>query len=437
MMEKFIDSFRLKREREDYATIHETVERDIVFKGTNLWILIFAIFIASIGLNINSTAVIIGAMLISPLMGPIIGMGYSLATYDFLLLKRAIYNFSFAVVTGLVTSTIYFSITPLNEAHSELFARTSPSIYDVLIALFGGLAGIVAMSSKKKGNVIPGVAIATALMPPLCTAGYGIATFNGEFFFGAIYLFTINTVFIGVATLMTTRFLRFPLREQIDERRKAVANRWVTGLVFITAVPSIFFGYRLVLKDQFMRNSRSFVNNVTFVEGCYLLKSDIDPNKKEIRLVYGGKELTAAIKQQITERTKDFHLYESSLVFQQGFAVEDIGKELTQAENLKAEINRLTLLLRAAEEREDSVRRAGELGGHILRELTPLFPEIISCSITRANFFSSDTLSDAFVAVLVSKNMRRTNAERRKIEHWLGARLGSQRVRLFVEAYRP
>ncbi len=186
--------FDLRSEMEDYNSIHQEIEKGIIFKGTNLWILMFAIVVASVGLNMNSTAVIIGAMLISPLMGPINGMGYSLATYDFPLFKRSIKNFTYAVIVSLLTSSIYFLITPLNEAHSELLARTSPSIYDVIIALFGGLAGIVAMSSKLKGNVIPGVAIATALMPPICTAGYGLATLQFNFFFGALYLFLTSTL---------------------------------------------------------------------------------------------------------------------------------------------------------------------------------------------------------------------------------------------------
>ncbi|HZH55403.1 MAG TPA: DUF389 domain-containing protein, partial [Sphingobacteriaceae bacterium] len=156
-MNKLFRRFNIRSEQEDYAVIHQVMESGIVFKGTNLWILIFAIFIACVGLNVNSTAVIIGAMLISPLMGPIIGMGYSLATYDFTLLKKAASNFGFAVASGLITSTLYFLVTPISEAHSELLARTQPNIYDVLIALFGGLAGIIAMSSKVKGNIIPGV----------------------------------------------------------------------------------------------------------------------------------------------------------------------------------------------------------------------------------------------------------------------------------------
>jgi len=182
---RFLD---LTSDLDDIDQIHSSIEKGIIFKGTNLWILIFAIVIASVGLNTNSTAVIIGAMLISPLMGPINGMGYSIATYDFALFQRALKNFTFAVAASLLASTVYFSISPLSRAHSELLARTSPTIYDVLIALFGGLAGIVAISSRHKGTVIAGVAIATALMPPLCTAGYGLATLQFSYFFGAFYL---------------------------------------------------------------------------------------------------------------------------------------------------------------------------------------------------------------------------------------------------------
>ena len=188
--------FNLRPDLEEEQAIIEEVTRGVSYRGANLWILIAAIFIASLGLNVNSTAVIIGAMLISPLMGPIIGMGLAVGTNDLDLLKRALKNFSIAMLISVLTATIYFFISPLEEAQSELLARTTPTIYDVLIAFFGGAAGIIALSTRGRGgNVIPGVAIATALMPPLCTAGYGLATGQLNFFFGAFYLFFINTVF--------------------------------------------------------------------------------------------------------------------------------------------------------------------------------------------------------------------------------------------------
>ena len=246
-----VEWLNLSPELEDYDLIDQEIRKGIVFKGTNLWILIFAIVVASVGLNMNSTAVIIGAMLISPLMGPINGMGYSVATYDFVLLRKAVKNFSFAVLAGLFTSTVYFAITPVSTAHSELLARTSPTIYDVLIALFGGLAGIVAMSSKQKGNVIPGVAIATALMPPLCTAGYGLATGQFNFFFGAIYLFTINTVFIAIAALWVSQLLKFPIRSIIDTTQKKQINNMISALIIIVLIPSIYFGYNLVQLEKY------------------------------------------------------------------------------------------------------------------------------------------------------------------------------------------
>lgn len=187
----------------------EGIKQGIVFRGAKLWILILAIFVASLGLNTNSAAVIIGAMLISPLMGPIIGMGLGIGIYDFDLLRRSWNNYIVATAFSVATATIYFFVTPIAEAQSELLARTSPTIYDVLIALCGGLAGIIALSSRgqRTGNVIPGVAIATALMPPLCTTGFGIATGNWAYAAGAFYLFIINTIFIATATFVGAMFI--------------------------------------------------------------------------------------------------------------------------------------------------------------------------------------------------------------------------------------
>lgn len=194
------DIFNLSHDQESHFETIRAIEKGVVYKGINVWTLIFAIFIASVGLNVNSTAVIIGAMLISPLMGPIMGLGLSVGRYDFALLKKSLMNLLVAVVISVTTSTIYFLVSPLNIAQSELLSRTTPTIYDVLIALFGGLAGIVASATKEKGNVIPGVAIATALMPPLCTAGFSIATGNILYFIGSFYLFFINAVMISFAT---------------------------------------------------------------------------------------------------------------------------------------------------------------------------------------------------------------------------------------------
>ncbi|MBR5830539.1 MAG: DUF389 domain-containing protein, partial [Tidjanibacter sp.] len=202
--------FDLKEDSAPQVEVVDGVRRGIDFKGTNLWVLMFAVFIASLGLNINSTAVVIGAMLISPLMGPITGIGLALGINDFDMLKSAWRNFLLMVVVSLVTSTVFFLISPISTARSELLARINPTTYDVLIAFFCGLASMIALTRKDRAvSVVFGVAIANALMPPLCTAGYGIATGNAQFFFGALYLFTINAVFIAVATYVVVLLLRY------------------------------------------------------------------------------------------------------------------------------------------------------------------------------------------------------------------------------------
>jgi len=296
LIRKFLHLVNLEPELDDYDKIHNTIEADMIFKGTNLWILVFAIIVASVGLNMNSTAVIIGAMLISPLMGPINGMGYSIATYNFTLFRTAAKNFTFAVIAGLVASTAYFAMSPISTAHSELLARTSPTIYDVLIALFGGLAGIVAISSKHKGNVIPGVAIATALMPPLCTSGYGLATGQFEYFFGAMYLFTINTVFIAISSVVVSQILKFPITTLVDSAQKKRVNRWICFEISLVLIPSIFFGYRLVQKEKFNENASRYVNNIGFVEGNYLLKHEINPKTGPSPLFTEGHSLPMSRK---------------------------------------------------------------------------------------------------------------------------------------------
>ena len=238
--------FNALPDKENEEETIQQISSGVAFHGSNLWVLVFAIFIASLGLNVNSTAVIIGAMLISPLMGPIIGMGLGVGINDLVLLKRSIKNYLVATGISVLTATLYFLITPLNEAQSELLARTSPTLYDVLIALCGGAAGILALSTKGKGNVIPGVAIATALMPPLCTAGYGLAMGESSFFFGAFYLFFINTVFIALATFIGVRMLRFKQRRFIDDARLRKMKQYIIGIVVLTMLPAAYMTLQII-----------------------------------------------------------------------------------------------------------------------------------------------------------------------------------------------
>jgi uncharacterized hydrophobic protein (TIGR00271 family) len=384
----------------------------------------------------NSTAVIIGAMLISPLMGPINGMGYSIATYDFQLFMQSLKNFSFAVAASLIASTAYFLISPISTAHSELLARTSPTIYDVLIALFGGLAGIVAISSKHKGNVIPGVAIATALMPPLCTAGYGLATLQYSYLFGALYLFIINTVFIAISSVIISQLLKFPIRTIVDVGQKKRVNQWISFVIILVLFPSIYFGYLLVKKEHFMAKATQFVGTVNITEGNYLLKNIIDPEKKSITLIYAGTPLTEEQKDTIKEKASEFSLKEASINFQQGFSLDPNIHKNTEAENLTAEINRLSLLLKDKDKQIDTLIHKNDLGKQLLDEIKMLYPQIKSCSYSESLVFNDSTSKVDKIEIVLFKleGNRIDRAGQKKITGWLQNRLKSTRIEVFFQS---
>lgn len=443
LIKKLIDFFSLSQQQDDYDVIHESILKDIVFKGTNLWILMFAIVIASIGLNMNSTAVIIGAMLISPLMGPINGMGYSIATYNFPIFKRSIKNFSFAVIASLVASTAYFSLTPISTAHSELLARTSPTIYDVLIALFGGLAGIVAISSKQKGNVIPGVAIATALMPPLCTAGYGIATRQPNFFLGAIYLFTINTVFIAISSVVVSRLLRFPIRTLVDASQKLKVRTFLWILILIVILPSIYFGYNLVKQEKFNENANKFIANISVTESNYLLKSEVDKSNKKITLVYGGVSMDSLQKEKVKQQALEYQLADAEILIKEGLKFDaaldkkerEISNKELEVQSMRAELNKLKSVINDKDKRFDSIINSKKQGKIILDEVVNLFPQITNCSYAQT-FMFSDTTEQAFVEDLVIFTLNEEGLEtkdKERINKWLRKRINSNKLKVFYD----
>lgn len=423
----------LENELDDFDKIHEAIEKEIIFKGTNLWILVFAIIIASIGLNVNSTAVIIGAMLISPLMGPINGMGYGIATYNFPLFKKALKNYSFAVIAGLFASTIYFTMSPLNTAHSELLARTSPSIYDVLIALFGGLAGIVAISSKLKGNVIPGVAIATALMPPLCTAGYGLATANFSYFFGAFYLFTINTVFIAISSVVISQILKFPIRTLVDSAQKKRVNNLISFVIVLVIIPSLYFGFKLVQKERFSDNASKFINNVSIIEGNFLLKHEVNPTSRSISLIYGGSNLSEEQKEEIIAKTKDFSIEGANIEFRQGLSFDEYANKKGEVDNLKVEVGKLNLIIKEQEKELDAIRKKPNLGKQLLEEIQVIYPNIISCSYNEMVVFNDkDTLPHKEEVVFFKLDkVAITDTDKQTIRNWVNKRLNQAKVKVY------
>ena len=435
MINRLIHYFNLEPEIDGFETIRATIEKDLVFKGTNLWILIFAIVLASVGLNINSTAVIIGAMLISPLMGPINGIGYSLATNNFHLLRIAIKNFGFAVGAGLVASTLYFFVTPVSVAHSELLARTSPTIYDVLIALFGGLAGMVALSSKQKGNVIPGVAIATALMPPLCTAGYGLGTGQYSYFIGAFYLFIINTVFIAFGAVIISRLLKFPIVTEVDKTRRKRITQLTSVILALTLVPSIYFGYKLVQKEEFFENATRFTKAMRVFEGNYQMSHEIDPKKKSILMVYAGASFTEEQKRTLKKIAENFSIDTSMIHIQQGFFTEDIIGKASEAEILKGRMNELSNQLKEKEKQIDSIYNIPAVGKQILSEIKAIYPQLTECSYAESYFYSTNEqlTGKTSLVVFVSQGKPLTRIDKKKIILWVKARIGSENVRIYFE----
>ena len=437
----FNQYFDLRKDKDDEKVIMESIRSGVEFRGANLWILIFAIFVASLGLNVNSTAVIIGAMLISPLMGPIIGMGLAVGINDFELLKRSMKSYALATVTSVVTATIYFALTPLDEAQSELLARTSPSIYDVLIALFGGLAGIVALSTKDKGNVLPGVAIATALMPPLCTAGYGLATGQLIYFLGAFYLYFINSVFISLATFLGTRFLHFSKKQFVDKEREKKVKNSIIALVIITMCPAFFMTYSIVRSTIYNSNANSFINNVLNFPNTRVINREIDYEDKSIQVVLFGNEVPETQIAHARDQLKKYKLQNTQLSIIQGvnsdsidvkslrsMVMEDFYKDnVERSEKQKAEIAQLKNEL-------EQYTRYNALDNSIIPELKVLYPHAESISLsyaveTEVGTQQRDTLTLAFMRF---SPLPKAN-EREKITEWLKARTGAKKIKLIIE----
>lgn len=294
--------FSLMADKAEDQTIERRVREGVELVGATPWILMFAIVVASVGLNVNSTAVIIGAMLISPLMGPIMGIGLGVAVYDFDLVKKALLNLAVATAISLVVSALYFALSPLQEAQSELLARTSPTLWDVLIALFGGFAGVVGVSRQERSNVVPGVAIATALMPPVCTAGFGVAHGEWSFVAGALYLYTINCVFIALATIVGIRILRLKRHGFADLRVERRVKFLIAVLVICTTVPSAYLAVKLVQGEYFNSRARSFVAREFAFESTRVAEAQINAKSRVIELTLIGERLGDQVLKDIEAR---------------------------------------------------------------------------------------------------------------------------------------
>lgn len=304
----------IERNSDANGTIDD-ISRNVALRGANIWMLICAAILACIGLDLNSTAVIIGAMLISPLMSPILGIGLSIAIFDKILLKNAAKNLLLAIFLALLTSFIYFNVSPFGELTPELDARTTPTIFDVCVAFFGGVAGIVAGSRKNKTNAVPGVAIATALMPPLCTAGFGLATMRLNVFLGAFYLFFINAFFISLATYLISILLKFPKKTQPDDKENTTYKRVIIAFAILVTIPSAIILYGVLDKLRFDKNVKNFVNKEIRGEERQPIQWDISnsANRRTLKVYTVGKATNGEEAARLNEELKNYGLGDLSL----------------------------------------------------------------------------------------------------------------------------
>ncbi|MDD7552404.1 MAG: TIGR00341 family protein [Candidatus Cryptobacteroides sp.] len=418
----------------DAAT--RSIRSNVSFRGPNVWILAFSIIIASVGLNVNSTAVIIGAMLISPLMGPIIGIGLGLGVNDTKLIRVGLKNLIVMVGISLIASTLYFLLTPLKLANpTELLARTNPTIYDVIIALFGGAAGLLEISRKEKGTVLSGVAIATALMPPLCTAGYGLATGTFKYFFGALMLFIINGVFIIIATYVMSKILGFQEYEFQDQKTAKRTRTLVTLVVILVAVPSILSAVRMIKSNTFQQNASSFVADNRMLSSGYIYDYEVDTHKGgRISLYIAGSMLDDADKEKLKSSARDHGIdperisfYEHQIVPGEDRSADKLVKDIY--ERTDSEISKREAEIRVLENELTKYRQQEIPYLQISRELTSQFPQVKDIYISRGADINTDSLSTQDCILVVARTERVLDDEdKQKMTDYLKVRLNDTTV---------
>jgi len=426
------------REDTDRESTVEAVQKDISFKGHNAWILIFSIFVASIGLNVSSTAVVIGAMLISPLMGPIVGIGMAVAINDVDTLKRSFVNLGIMVGLSVITATVYFFISPVKNETPELVARTYPTILDVLVAIFGGLALIVAKTKKGTiASVILGVAIATALMPPLCTVGYGVANAKWEYALGALYLFSINAVFIALSTFVVSKLLGFPLVKYANSKRRKRTAQIASTVAIVVMIPSVILFVKLLREQVFQSKATEFIENTVRYSGTEALKTTSDYQNRTIDVYMIGNTIPAATITTWQERLGEIEaLKEAELVIHQGVdQSQDINQLSTKvrsgiledlySKNQEALLNkdrRISLL-----ESELSQYRGDKFSFIDLSKEAKInyenIKEIGYSNLITTNFEKTDTIPTFTVVWNETAGSKELTAQQRKFADWMRIRL--------------
>lgn len=421
------DFISLHQGEEKRESVLENIKQSTSFRGANLWILACAIVIASVGLNVNSTAVVIGAMLISPLMGPIVGAGFALAVFDFELLKRCGKNLLIATIVSLVVSAIYFFISPFKDAQPELLARISPTIYDVLIAFFGGLVGVIALTRVEKGNPIPGVAIATALMPPLCTAGYGLAMGNFSYFFGAFYLYSINCFFICIATYFIVRYLKYTPVQFKNIRFEKQIRYGISFLLLLMIVPSFYLAYNLLKEKQFHDNVSKFIENEFTANGYTIIFKEIKYNTspKKIELAFLSKRFSNEEEKQLNHRLNQYQIFNTSLIIKQG--TQDLKKEI---------LNELGTQNKALSEKDiiinnlqNEIKEFKFDDTETYKEIGILFPEAKNVSIGKFLLFPNSD-SAKIETVVLFHHQEKEEIDTLKLKKWLIQKLSTNNIKL-------
>lgn len=431
MSNKVFDFINLHNGEEEQKKVLENIKSNISFRGSNLWILACAIVIASVGLNVNSTAVIIGAMLISPLMSPIVGAGFALAIYDFELLKKSGKNLLIATIVSLVVASIYFFISPFKETQSELLERTSPNIYDVLIAFFGGLVGVIALTRVEKGNPIPGVAIATALMPPLCTAGYGLAIGNFSYFFGAFYLYSINCFFICISTFLIVKYLKYEPVRSLNPKFEKQIRYGITSLILIMIIPSFYLAYNLLNEKKYAQKVEQFISNEFTNNGYTIIykNTKFNSNPKKIEVAFLTKKFNAEEIKVLNQKLVQYDISNTKLEIKQD--VKDLKSEiLDELNNQNKNLSEKDILINNLQ---------NELGEYkfdnsdIQKELKILFPELKNVSFGKHLLNQNTDSTKIITVVLYQIDNKKENVDTEKIRNWLNQKLKTTNVKLIKQ----
>lgn len=421
--------FNLRTGEEAKPKVLSNVRSNIYFRGATVWILACAILVASVGLNVNSTAVIIGAMLISPLMGPIIGAGFGLGIYDFVLLKRSLKNLLIATVVSLIVSTVYFYLSPFKEVQTELLSRTSPNIYDVLIAFFGGLAGVIAVTRVEKGLPVAGVAIATALMPPLCTAGFGLASGNMMYFLGALYLYTINCTFICIATYLVVKFLKYPTVNYLDKKERRNVRFIISAITLSMMIPAVFFAVQMFNKQNFIRNAEKFIASEFIKNGNTLIYKNLDygSTPKTITVAFLTKKYSLDQIDSLQRKLDSFGLTNTSLLIRQDTTgLRNLTKHtgVTNPEETNTESAALIAL-------QNKLAGSTYNNEQLLSEAKAIFPDIVSFSIADHDVKISDTVSKQIPVLIYSSSAQLSAVNQSRLKQWLKSRLNKDSVVTF------